>query len=446
MLGPTFAALIEGRIDDAMREFGKVEARLGAASRSAWRTTLELEHDDRSGADGRASTLPWLRQLAAAVGAESSSQRSDDVLAAWQRSEPSTTFAGAVLVQLARTLRASSPERSRALALRALEAFARAAPRDDDPFVIALAALAIEVAGDALDASHAERWLGPIETNLDERHGHAALVLALLLEAAGRHVEAGRAFARAATLDEPLVAAALAEREERRGEALRALEAWDRTASLAQASRSSVLVRRASLRAARIALTLGLDEVAAVRIDRALDAAGALDGRDVLSLVGAVGRSKQAELITRVEELVLRALPASGEASSELVAALEQLLEGAIERQARPRAAALLEGLQRARPDRAELYVLPEEVRPAEDPRRRAERLRAEGHDAEAARVLAELGLADRDAATLRAALDLAERAAAHDTARTILDALLEWVGPGPVADGLRRRRARLPS
>jgi hypothetical protein len=58
--------------------------------------------------------------------------------------------------------------------------------------------------------------------------------------------------------------------------------------------------------------------------------------------------------------------------------------------------------------------------------------------------VLAALGKDERDAATLRAALDLAERSGARDTALHIIDTLLGWIGEGPVAESLRKRRERL--
>jgi hypothetical protein len=58
--------------------------------------------------------------------------------------------------------------------------------------------------------------------------------------------------------------------------------------------------------------------------------------------------------------------------------------------------------------------------------------------------VLATLGKDERDAATLRAALDLAERSGARETALGIIDTLLAWIGDGPVADSLRKRRERL--
>ena len=122
----------------------------------------------------------------------------------------------------------------------------------------------------------------------------------------------------------------------------------------------------------------------------------------------------------------------------------QQLLGWALERHAPSRARALHAALARVRPERADHYLLPEEPSEPEEPRRRAERLRNDGKLAEAAATLAELGKRERDAATLRGALDLAERAGAKDTALDIVDTLLEWIGSGPVADSLRKRRERL--
>ncbi len=141
---------------------------------------------------------------------------------------------------------------------------------------------------------------------------------------------------------------------------------------------------------------------------------------------------------------MIAAVAADGGESAELVGALEELLGWSLERGAATRSRALHAALVRVRPERADLDELPLEPALPEEPRRRAERLRSEGRLDEAAAVLAALGKDERDAATLRAALDLAERSGARDTALHIIDTLLGWIGEGPVAESLRKRRERL--
>jgi tetratricopeptide (TPR) repeat protein len=76
--------------------------------------------------------------------------------------------------------------------------------------------------------------------------------------------------------------------------------------------------------------------------------------------------------------------------------------------------------------------------------RHRADRLREAGDHAGAAMALAEAGVRARDAATLRAALALAERVGARREALRIIDMALAVVGSGPARDELLRRRERL--
>jgi tetratricopeptide (TPR) repeat protein len=236
----------------------------------------------------------------------------------------------------------------------------------------------------------------------------------------------------------------VAARDERRGDRLAALESWDRAAELSSREGRSVDARRAWVRAGHLAHALALDEGASQRLERALSARQTVTAEDAVSLVGAIRRADLVELAGRIEQLVIAAVAADGGESAELVGALEELLGWALERGAATRARALHSSLARVRPERADLDELPLEPTLPEEPRRRAERLRSEGHFAEAAAVLATLGKDERDAATLRAALDLAERSGARETALGIIDTLLAWIGDGPVADSLRKRRERL--
>jgi hypothetical protein len=80
----------------------------------------------------------------------------------------------------------------------------------------------------------------------------------------------------------------------------------------------------------------------------------------------------------------------------------------------------------------------------AEAARARYESLRKEGRDAEAALALARVGALLRDTATLRAAVDLAERVGDRDRALDVVELALRAVGDGPARDALLRRRARI--
>jgi cytochrome c-type biogenesis protein CcmH/NrfG len=73
-----------------------------------------------------------------------------------------------------------------------------------------------------------------------------------------------------------------------------------------------------------------------------------------------------------------------------------------------------------------------------------ADALRREGRHADAALALARAGRATRDAATLRAALDLAERAGAWRSALEVIGLALEVVGAGPARAALERARSRI--
>ncbi len=82
-----------------------------------------------------------------------------------------------------------------------------------------------------------------------------------------------------------------------------------------------------------------------------------------------------------------------------------------------------------------------EPVQRAELARALSNALRQRGEDAEAARALARAGVLDRDMSTIRAALDLAERAGAKSAVRDIVDRALSIVGEGPAKEMLMRRR-----
>jgi hypothetical protein len=70
--------------------------------------------------------------------------------------------------------------------------------------------------------------------------------------------------------------------------------------------------------------------------------------------------------------------------------------------------------------------------------------LRGAGQGGAAARALARAGVVRRDAATLRAAIELAMRAEAWDDAATVVREALEVVGDGPARSYLAARAAEI--
>lgn len=465
------AALAEGDITAAARELERLRDRLFGEDHAALRATCALE--GFVGADGihehAEGLLPSLARARSAL-ASPDLTRFEHEVREWLAREPSDAFAAAALVQMAERVRPTDASRARWLARQAAARLGRISyllgePREND-WLRALAERAIELgegeippalvedllpalgvrsaAGSALELAAAGLPIGDVGSLEGLAPEVVSPALPLALEALGRTELADHAWQRLRTREDAETAALVAARDERRGDRLAALESWDRAASLAEREGRLGDTRRAWVRAGRLAHALSLDEAAALRLERALDVRAPIAARDAVELVSAVRSVDAVELAGRIEQLVMAAVAADGGESPELVGALEELLGWALERGAATRARALHAALTRVRPDRAKLEELSLEPPETEDPRRRAERLRAEGKLGEAAEALAALGTTERDAATLRAALDLAERAGATQTAARIIDTLLEWVGPGPVADALARRRTRL--
>ncbi len=470
-------ALADGDLDAARHELTKVRARLDDSSRAELRAACALE--SRAGeareteeTEGSPTLLASLARARAAVIDDGvSREQLERAVRAWLDREPSDALASALLVRLAEEARRGDAPRARWLARHAATRISRlpSGPqsRDVERWAAPLARRAVELAEgeipraiveDLLPALGVETLVGSAlelaAAGLPGAGSAAALdellpedtsaALALALEAIERPELADRAWLRLRQRNDAETAVLVAARDERRGDRLSALESWDRAAELSAEAGRSADARRAWIRAGALAHALSLDEGAGVRLERALSAREAVTPHDAVALVGAIRRADLVELAGRIEQLVLGALAADGGESAELVGALEELLGWALERGAATRARALHAALVRMRPERADLDELPLEPAVPEEPRRHADRLRAEGRLDEAAAVLAALGKDERDAATLRAALDLAERAGARDTARGIIDTLLGWIGEGPVADGLRKRRDRL--
>ncbi len=467
------SALAEGDVDAARHELTKVRARLDDATRDEARAACvlasrDLDVDDPAELAGK-TLLPALARARRAVSAGGREDLERSVRA-WLELEPSDALASTLLVRLAEEARRSDGPRARWLARHAATRIARLPIADGAPgetaWVTALAGRAIELGEgelsreaieDLLPALGVARLVGPsLELAAaglpavaggaldDLRPEETSAALALALEALGRPELADRAWQRLRQREDAEIAGLVAARDERRGDRLSALESWDRAAELSARAGRTADARRAWIRAGSVAHALSLDEAAGVRLERALGARQAVTPEDAVALVSAIRRADLVELAGRIEQLVIVALSADGGESPELVGALEELLGWALERGAATRARALHAVLGRIRPERADIDELPDEPVEPEEPRRRAERLRSEGRLEEAAATLAALGKSERDAATLRAALDLAERAGARPTAIHIIDTLLGWIGEGPVAEGLRKRRERL--
>lgn len=468
-------ALADGDLDAARHELTKIRARLDDTTRAELRAACALE--TRAGGDAideGVTLLPSLARARAAVldaGTNHSREELEHAVRAWLERDPSDALTSALLVQLAEQARRDDAPRARWLARHAATRLARLpsgpGSRDTERWAAPLARRAIELAegeipravvedllptlgvealvGSALELAAAGLPGAGSAAALDELLPEdTSAALALALEAIERPELADRAWLRLRQRADAETAVLVAARDERRGDRLAALESWDRAAELSAAAGNTADARRAWIRAGALAHALSLDEGAGVRLERALSAREIVSPDDAVALVGAIRRADLVELAGRIEQLVIAALAADGGESAELVGALEELLGWALERGAATRSRALHAALVRVRPERADLDELPLEPALPEEPRRRADRLRSEGRLDEAAAVLAALGKEERDAATLRAALDLAERAGARETARAIIDTLLGWIGEGPVADGLRKRRDRL--
>jgi len=467
------SALAEGDVDAARHELTKVRARLEDTTRDEARAACllasrDLDVDDPSELAGK-TLLPALARARRAVSAGGREDLERSVRA-WLELEPSDALASTLLIRMAEEARRTDGPRARWLARHAATRIARLPVADGAPgetaWIGALAERAIELGEgeltreaieDLLPAMGLAKLVGPslelaaaglpaiASGALDDlRPEETSAALALALEAIGRPELADRAWQRLRMREDAEIAGLVAARDERRGDRLSALESWDRAAELSARAGRTGDARRAWIRAGSVAHALSLDEAAGVRLERALGARQAVPPEDAVAPVSASRRADLVELAGRIEQLVIVAISADGGESPELVGALEELLGWALERGAATRARALHAVLGRVRPERADIDELPDEPVEPEEPRRRAERLRSEGRLEEAAATLAALGKSERDAATLRAALDLAERAGSRPTAISIIDTLLGWIGEGPVADGLRKRRERL--
>lgn len=320
--------------------------------------------------------------------------------------------------------------------------------------------------------------------------GEPRLAASLLARAAslasglGRDDGAVTRLARAAELDaeDAGLLAALAAAHQRLGAADEAAAVYARLL----ASGPSSAHADALLRAARLSLTRteprqarafldaarrvapahdGLPELSAA-VDAAVadgwaTSPGSLRALDVFALAGVAQNASDPSAVVRAVVDALRApapaaavpaLVAAGRLAAERLAA-ERLAERLPDDDtaARELRAALTEAvavLSEHVVDPSDLAALePHAVNPevrATLARRAAQLLRGAGQGGAAARALARAGVVRRDAATLRAAIDLAVRAEAWDDAAAIVQQALEVVGDGPARAQLIARAAAI--
>ena len=376
-------------------------------------------------------------------------------------------------------------ERCDDVAIEALGAAANLAAETD-------AAIAASLAGEALarrprDRALALAWLDRAGRTSDADalrlgvsalraafHGPARFEIvracAAALTASGSHADARRSWEEACLLapDDPACLEGLATTLGALGEHEAALAAWDRASDGRAAAGAFPCVQAASH-----AEALGHLAGAARRLEQAI-AHGAPDALAVEALARlsrlrrALGaRDAAAESDARLLEFAEHPNLAG------LSAALFDAARAALSDGAEPRARACIAALRRIRPgaddrdggpalrdlesdaDALALQALDREApeRSERDPFERArnaraiaERLRASGRLADAARALARAGVIARDAATLRAALDLADKASDAAAALEVISRALEVVGTGPARAFLEARQRSLQS
>jgi len=326
----------------------------------------------------------------------------------------------------------------------------------DDPFVLEALAGLLARRGDR--ATAVERLDQAAEAHFASGDSKAAARVGMraaeLLAGTGRVAAAERRLEQAAAQDDadPALWCTLARIRMRLGDVPAAAAAYDAVLSIgarAGASLPSALVeaacfhledaedreearrfveeleRRAAKDARTGALRRRLDAAATVGEPASEMRAGA----DVGALLRAIDDTRPEDtrrLRAGVEEIIRAA-----RRSNELGAVAERLVEmGRL-----PEDPDLLHTLERHAIDPAAR---------AEIARRACDALRDAGRQPEAALALCRAGLALRDTATLRAALDLAEREEAFVEALEIVRITLELVGDGPARAVLLARRARI--
>ncbi|UJR79464.1 Hypothetical protein I5071_15000 [Sandaracinus amylolyticus] len=440
VMAPVLAALASDREDVARRELHAIAGRHDDACVEPLRAELERGRDELD-------PTVALREALSAHDVEAAARHARS-LAAIERCDD---LAIEGLTAASRLARDDDPGTAADLAARAL---ARR-PRDPELALVWLERVAHSPENEALVGgvrSLAATIAGP-------RRGEVLRAAAALLDRAGEIDEAARAWDEAARLDPGDVVAieGLASSLARRGRDDEALAAWDRAAALHEDGDAAA---RALLRAAERARIAGHLRGAAARLEDAAEHAESealqLEALATLAAIrrASGARDAAAEADARILELAERG------AGTTLTRALHAIARAAIDERAEVRARAAIDALRRAGEDVAPLEhaldagALDALERDApehadSDPTARAlaarsiaERLRASGRLGDAARALARAGAITRDAATLRAALELAEKAEAWDAAREVIDRAIEVVGDGPARAQLEARRA----
>lgn len=372
--------------------------------------------------------------------------------------------------------RLAEVERCDDLAIEALRAASALASAEDPAVAADLAAralarrpreaeLALEWLERAARAPDADTLVGGVRglraTIAGPQRGDVLRAAAALLGRAGEHGEARRAWEEASALapEDPGALEGLAGALDAIGRHDEALAAWDRAVAL---HREADGAARALLAAAELAGRSGHTAGAAARLEAASARASSDELRaEALARLAAIRRAAGARDAAVEAESELFGI-AERVTSTFVVDGLFAAARAAIAEQADARARGAIGALRRSGAPSEPVRALERELEAIEldalereapedsesDPAERAlraraiaERLRAAGRLGDAARALARAGAITRDAATLRAALELADKAGATDAALEVIERALEVVGSGPARAALERRR-----
>jgi len=345
----------------------------------------------------------------------------------------------------------------------------------DDPLLLVAASRAQLASGDTLGALTLIDRAASASLALGEPRLAAAQLAhaAMLATALGRDDGAAERLANAAALDpeDGAILAALAATQERIGAMDDAASAYARLLALgpgrmqidAPVAATRLHLARAEPRDARAffeaARRVAPAHPALPELSAAVDAAiadgwtsspGSLRAIDVFALAGVARDASDPAAVVRAVCDALRAGVPAGELPA-LVAAgrlAVHRLTHAEAAQLRATLADLVAAVSEHIVDESDLAAL-EPHASTDEARavlagRSAQLLRGAGQGGPAARALARAGVVRRDAATLRAAIDLAMRAEAWDDAASIVQEALEVVGDGPARAQLIARAATI--
>ncbi|MCX7808855.1 MAG: hypothetical protein N2515_09615, partial [Deltaproteobacteria bacterium] len=296
-----------------------------------------------------------LRHLETALGLCGIGQEIQLRISKWLSVEPSHIFAGTALLAWAQEVRPQHLGLSRWLAKQAAERLGHLphVPQEAMPFV----ALAVVWSEGAISAALAKDLLHLLGWPVAE--GMASpypLALALLLEASDQVELAERIWREVESGADPEAEPFLARRDEKRGLHLRAFERWQNVAHRWRSEGRKAEARSAFFEVLRLALQLGLRDEARVAAEEILDFGLALEPRELACLASQMRRYQLhfGDGFDRLGKLVMQAIEIDRGETPELVAALEELLEQAIETGRGIQAKAFASLLRRIRPDRVD--------------------------------------------------------------------------------------------